>query len=119
MNQKQLEIFVNLAETLNFTRTAEQLYLAQTTVSLQIRGLEEELQVKLFDRTSRNVKLTYAGSVFRGRARDILTLMHESKVYAQEAQKGYRSRLTIGFADDANASGLSRFLRSFSEKIQI
>lgn len=115
MNQKQLEIFVNLAETLNFTRTAEQLYLAQTTVSLQIRSLEEELQVQLFERTSRNVKLTYAGSIFLDRAKNILDLIQESKVSAQEAQKGYRSRLTIGFADDTNASGLSRFLRSFSD----
>ena len=116
MNQKQLEIFTRLAHNLNFTKTAEQLYLSQTTITLQIKNLEEELQVQLFERTKRSVKLTYAGSVFLERAGNILTSMEEAKVLAQEAQKGYTGRLKIGFADDANAAGISRFLRSFSEK---
>ena len=116
MNQKQLEIFVRLAENLNFTRTAEQMYLSQTTVTLQIRNLEEELQVQLFDRTSRNVKLTYAGSVFLENAIKILESMEEARIQTGEAQKGYTGRLKIGFADDANASGMSKFLRAFSEE---
>ena len=40
MNQKQLEIFTTLAQTLNFTKTAEQLFLSQTTVTLQIHALD-------------------------------------------------------------------------------
>lgn len=115
MNQKQLEIFSNLADSLNFTRTAEQMFLSQTTVTLQIRNLEEELQVKLFERTSRSVKLTYAGSVFLGNTRNILKLMDEAKKQTQEAQSGYTGRLKIGFADDANATGISKFIRFFSE----
>ena len=75
MNQKQLEIFTTLAQTLNFTKTAEQLFLSQTTVTLQIHALEEELQAKLFDRTSRSVRLTYAGSVFLEGAQKILKMM--------------------------------------------
>jgi len=116
MNQKQLEIFTKLAYNLNFTRTAEQLYLSQTTITLQLKNLEEELQVQLFERTKRSVKLTYAGSIFLERAENILKSMEDAKILAQEAQKGYTGRLKIGFADDANAAGISRFLRSFSEK---
>ena len=115
MNQRQLEIFTQLAENLNFTRTAEQLYLSQTTVTLQIRNLEEELQVQLFERTSRNVKLTYAGSVFLENAREILKSMEEARIMVLEAQKGYTGRLKIGFADNANSAGLSTFLKAFSE----
>lgn len=116
MDQKQLEIFARLAQNLNFTRTAEQMYLSQTTVTLQIRKLEEDLQVQLFERTKRSVKLTYAGSVFLESAQNILHSMEEAKILAEDAQKGYTGRLKIGFADDANATGISGFLRSFSEE---
>ena len=116
MNQRQLEIFATLGQNLNFTRTAEQLYLSQTTVTLQIRNLEEELQVKLFDRTSRSVRLTYAGTVFLDHARKILKQMDEAAEQTIEAYKGYTGRLNIGFADDVNATGISKFIRAFSGK---
>lgn len=114
MNQKQLEIFITLADNLNFTRTAEQLYLSQTTVTLQIRSLEEELQAKLFERTSRSVSLTYAGHVFLEKARDILERMEEAVQETAFAAQGYTGSLHIGFADDVNASGISSILRCFS-----
>jgi len=114
MNQKQLEIFITLAENLNFTRTAEELYLSQTTVSLQIRSLEEELQAKLFDRTSRSVHLTYAGSVFLEKARGILERIEDAVQETAFAAQGYTGSLHIGFADDVNASGISSILRRFS-----
>ena len=116
MNQKQLEIFVRLSDNLNFTKTAEQLYLSQTTVTLQIKNLEEDLQVQLFERNSRKVKLTYAGSIFLDNAKKILDLMEEARIQTAEAQKGYTGRLKIGFADNANSAGISKFLRDFSEK---
>jgi len=92
------------------------MYLSQTTITLQIRKLEEELQVQLFERTSRNVKLTYAGSVFLENALAILKLMEDAKTQAEEAQKGYTGRLKIGFADDVNASGISKFIREFTQE---
>lgn len=114
MNQKQLEIFITLADTLNFTRTAEQLYLSQTTVTLQIRSLEEELSTKLFERTSRSVKLTYPGSVFLEKARDILERIEDAVQETAFASQGYTGHLQIGFADDVNASGISTIIRRFS-----
>lgn len=114
MNQKQLEIFTALADNLNFTKTAEQLYLSQTTVTLQIRSLEEELQVKLFERTSRSVRLTYAGSVFLNGAREILDKIQLTVSETVFAAQGYTGQLRIGFADDVNAAGLSKLLRDYS-----
>ena len=114
MNQKQLEIFITLADNLNFTRTAEQLYLSQTTVTLQIRSLEEELHAKLFERTRRSVKLTYAGGIFLDKARDILERIKDAVQETAFASQGYTGHLHIGFADDVNASGISSILRRFS-----
>ena len=58
MNTTQLECFVTVAECLNFSKAAVSLKMTQPAVSHQIRSLEEELEVKLFRRTSKNVSLT-------------------------------------------------------------
>ena len=58
MNTQQLESFIQIAENLNFARAAEILNVTQSAVSRQIQGLEEELNTKLFYRTTRTVLLT-------------------------------------------------------------
>ena len=58
MNTFQLTCFMTVAETLNFARAAERLNITQPAVTHQIRSLEEELEVKLFKRTTRLVELT-------------------------------------------------------------
>lgn len=115
MNFKQLEIFTVLADTLNFTKTAEQLYLSQTTVTLQIKSLEEELGVKLFDRTSRSVRLTYPGEVFLEGAKELLEKSEQTVRRTRLVSKGYTGQLRIGFADEMNATGLAGMLREFSK----
>lgn len=64
MNTIQLECFIAVAEHLNFSRASEKLKITQPAVSHQIRTLEEELNVKLFKRTSKNVSLTPEGVRF-------------------------------------------------------
>ena len=64
MNTTQLECFLAVAEHLNFSRASEELKMTQPAVSHQIRMLEEELGVKLFMRTSKNVSLTSEGILF-------------------------------------------------------
>ncbi len=71
MEFRQLKTFRVVADLLNFTRAAERLYMAQSSVSAQIRGLEQELEVKLFDRIGRRVLLTDAGKKLYAYARRI------------------------------------------------
>ena len=61
MEFRQLRTFRVVADHLSFTKAAEQLFMAQSSVSAQIRALEEELEVKLFDRIGRRVLITDAG----------------------------------------------------------
>ncbi len=113
MTQRQLEIFVTLAQTLNFTRTAEHLYLSQTTVTLQIRNLEEELGVQLFDRTSRSVKLTAAGRTFLDGAAPILKQMDAVTEKTRDVAKEFTGFLEVGFASEANATGIAAMMGGF------
>ncbi|MCU1455002.1 MAG: LysR family transcriptional regulator [Acidimicrobiales bacterium] len=68
MDLRQLECFLAVADTLHFGHAAEQLHLAQPTVSESVRRLEREVGGPLFDRTTRNVTLTALGVAFRGEA---------------------------------------------------
>ena len=72
MELRQLRYLVAIADELNFTRAAEKLRVAQPALSRQIRQLESELSVQLFERDSRHVKLTQAGSAFVVEARALL-----------------------------------------------
>lgn len=64
MNTFQLTCFLAVAETLSFARAAEQLHVTQPAVTQQIKSLEKELNVKLFRRNTRTVRMTMAGSAF-------------------------------------------------------
>ena len=65
MELRHLRYFDALAETLNFTRAAERLHVTQSTLSHQIRQLEDELGTPLFDRSSKQVRMTEAGEILR------------------------------------------------------
>jgi DNA-binding transcriptional LysR family regulator len=97
MELRHLRYFVAVAEELNFTRAAERLYIAQPPLSTQIRALEEELGVQLFERDKKRVYLTQAGRYFLDRARGILASVQAAKDEAHSAATGDVGKLTIGF----------------------
>jgi len=72
MDLRTIEHFLKLADTLNYRKTAEEIYIAQPALSRQIMQLEEELKVTLFNRNKRNVELTEAGVYFKEETKRIL-----------------------------------------------
>lgn len=74
MDFKQIEAFVNVARYKSFSKAAEAVYLSQPTISAHIASLEQELNVVLFDRTSKEIKITSAGAVFLEYATNMLNI---------------------------------------------
>src|SRR5258705_10857258 len=97
MELRHLRYFVAVAEELHFRRAAERLYVAQPAVSEQVRKLEEELGVRLFDRTQRKVSLTVAGSALLEEARRVLRQAELAQLAARNATEGANEQLRIGF----------------------
>jgi len=79
LNLRQLRYFVKVVETGNMTRAAEQLFVAQPALGMQIRQLEEDLGVALLERHSRGVSPTRAGMLLHERALEILALVEETQ----------------------------------------
>jgi DNA-binding transcriptional LysR family regulator len=77
MDIRQLKTFVCVADLLSFTKASKKLYLAQSSVSAQVKSLEEELDVKLFDRIGRRVLLTDAGRKLYAYARRMEEMTRE------------------------------------------
>ena len=72
MTLDQLQIFIAVAEHMHFTRAAEALYITQPSVSAAIQSLEEQYEVKLFNRVGRRIELTLAGRTLQKEAQKIL-----------------------------------------------
>lgn len=97
MELRQLETFCVAAETLNFTKTAAKLGYVQSNITSQIRLLETELNVKLFDRLGRRLELTNEGKTFLKKAENILQLCQQAK--NELAPHSFRGILNIGAAE--------------------
>jgi DNA-binding transcriptional LysR family regulator len=102
---------VAVAEELHFRRAAERLYVAQPAVSEQVRKLEEELGVRLFDRTHRSVALTAAGTALLDEARRVLQQAEVARMAARNADRASADRLRIGHLPDLLPSSVARAIR--------
>ena len=96
LNTTQLECFLAVANHLNFSRAAQELHITQPAVSHQINTLEAELEVKLFHRTSKNVRLTQAGHQFGQYAREILKLTGISRARMRQWREELPQRMGLG-----------------------
>ena len=116
MNSRQLEYFLAVAHELNFTKAAESMYVSQTAVTQQIKALEEQLGVSLFERTKKKVVLTPAGKVFLQEASSILNRIDTAVERTREASSGVIGSLEIGFSVGIGNTGLAEKIQAFNEK---
>ena len=110
---RHLRYFVVVAEELHFGRAAERLHMAQPPLSQQIRRLEELIGTALFDRTSRRVALTAAGSAFLERSRRLLDQAASDIDEAGRIGRGEQGRLDIGFISSAIPLGITERVHAF------
>lgn len=96
MNTFQLSCFLAVAEYLNFAQAAQSLHVTHPAVSQQIQSLEKELNVKLFNRTTRSVRLTEEGTTFLQDARQIVALSERAKKRFGNAADRTIETLAIG-----------------------
>jgi DNA-binding transcriptional LysR family regulator len=116
MDFKQLRTFVTLAGTLHFGLAAERLRIAQPHVSRRIKQLEEELDVVLFDRDSKNVRLTLAGETLLPEAIKLLKQEETARRHVTSAARGKLGRLTVGLINAALYGPLPGLLGEFHRR---
>lgn len=116
MELRYLKYFVTVAERQNFTRAAEELHVAQSAISQQLKALEEELGVSLLHRTKRSVKLTAAGDAFLSEAKEILAHADLSKQIARRAARGETGTLAIGHVCVSVCSFLPELIQSYRKR---
>lgn len=97
MELRHLRYFTHVAEELNFTRAAEKIYIAQPSLSQQIKDLEEELGAQLFLRKNRALSLTEEGVQFYKDAKHILELANQAKQNVKIITNTKQNKLNIGF----------------------
>ncbi|MDY6450023.1 DNA-binding transcriptional regulator HcaR [Acinetobacter faecalis] len=97
MELRHLRYFITVAEELNFSKAALKLYTAQPSLSQQIKDLEEDVGVRLLNRTKRKVELTDEGAVFLEQARLTLAQADKAVAMARQVSQAKQQMLRIGF----------------------
>ena len=113
MELRHLRYFLAVAEELHFGRAAEVLGIAQPPLSQQIKDLEREIGVVLFDRNNRSVRLTTAGIAFRTYAIESLEKSRQAVTAAQRAQGGEEGVLRVGFAGTVSYTWIPSAILAF------
>lgn len=114
---RRLRYFLAVAQELHFARAAERLHMAQPPLSLQIRKLEEEVGFRLFERTSRNVKLTEAGRVLLAGARIAMDELQRAIYSGQQTERGRSGHVRIGFVSSGGVTFLPKLLRHLRKSL--
>jgi DNA-binding transcriptional LysR family regulator len=116
MEVHQLAYFESVSRHLHFTRAAEELNVAQPSVSQQIRKLEDELGTPLFHRMKRRVALTEAGTLFLRHARAVLQQLEEARFEVQELSGLRKGSLAVGAPPSVGTHLLPKALAAFSRR---
>jgi len=116
MELRHLRYFVAIAEERSFTAAAERLWVAQPGLSTQIRRLENELGVRLFERHARGVDLTEAGALFLERARAALAAADAASSVGSDLRGGVAGTLRVGLAIPTRWRGTAALLERFARE---
>lgn len=116
MELRQLRYFVEAARVGHFARAASRLRVAQPSLSQQIRGLERDLGVELFDRSGRRAVLTGAGEAFLIRAERVLAEAERARAEAKEFSDVVRGRVVVGALQSLVEVRLPRMLAAFERE---
>ena len=116
MELRHLRSFVAIAEERSITRAAERLWIAQPGLSTQMRRLESELGVQLFERHSRGIDLTHAGELFLERARIAIAAADIAAATGRDLEAGVAGSVRVGVAGGPGWPSTSDFLQRFSRE---
>ena len=115
MELRHLRYFVAVAEMQNITRAAAKLHVSQPPLSRQIRDLEDELGVALFEHSAKALRLTEAGRAFLPEARASLQRVHDAVQMAKIVGTGERGEIHVAYAPSLAVELLPRALKYFHE----
>lgn len=113
MDLRHLQTFKAIAEEGSFVQAADRLQYAQSTITLQIQQLEEELGVQLFDRQRRKIQLTRAGHALLKHAVQVLNQMEQMQQDLQDLAQGESGHLRVGLIEPIASTYLARVLHVF------
>lgn len=104
MNRQQLEMFLSLSKSLNFTKTASEFYTSQPTISRQIVLLEEEWGINLFVRNKREVRLTPSGAIMYEKCIESLKIIDDGIAKCNDISNGTTGNLRLGILETMDTS---------------
>ncbi|GMQ27795.1 LysR family transcriptional regulator [Algoriphagus confluentis] len=116
MELRHLNYFQAVAEELNYRKAAERLFISQPGLSRQIKQLEEEMGVQLFERDRKHVELTAAGAYFKREVDFILNHLEITQKQIQEIAQGKEGELRIGFLGSASNQVLPDLLQKLNSR---
>lgn len=116
MELRQLRYFIAVAEELHFGRAALRLHMSQPPLSVQIGRLENEIGTPLFERSTRHVELTPAGTHLHERARDLLDSLEQISGEMRDFAAGIAGEIRAGFVSSANYTVLPGVVQLFRER---
>lgn len=115
MELYQLRTFLTVADEGNLTRAAEKMFTSQPAVTAQVRALESELGVRLFDRSPRGMKLTQAGEALREQARKVVESAKDFKHTAEHLRGTVTGEMVLGINNQPEILRLMDVLKDLTE----
>ncbi|SMO74370.1 LysR substrate-binding domain-containing protein [Gracilimonas mengyeensis] len=116
MEVRQLKYLLSIGREGTFTAAAEKLFISQSALSQQVKSMEEELGVPLFDRSRNRLHFTEAGALLHQRAKHIVREVEEAKKAIHELEQLYRGTLRIGVVQTINAYLIPKIVAHFSSR---